>query len=337
MMSATRRAGLIGALALVGAFVLSACGGGGSSNTSSAANPSEINFSILSAESQATMEPRWRPLLEDLQRSIGVPVHGFYASNYTALIEAMRAGQVQMGWFSALPALEAVNRANADVIGRIVTATGPTTSVLIVKRGSGITLQSVLACGRRYSFGIGDAQSTSGTLAPSTYLFIPHNITPAECFSTVRSASHQANFQAVAHGIVDVATNNSVGLMYAARDNPALAHDVQVIWESPPLPESSIVVRRDLDPALRERIRQFFLTYGTGTGPEADRQRQVLAALEYGGFRPADNTYLDPIRLMRATNELALARRSGGAQAIARAQAEVDQVQRDIAAHGTHN
>ena len=94
-------------------------------------------------------------------------------------------------------------------------------------------------------------------------------------------------------------------------------------------------MRRDLDPALRERIRQFFLTYGVGNGPEAERQRGVLRGLEYGGFSAADNSYLDPVRLMEASTALTEARRGGDQAAIARAQQAYDRVQREIAAHGT--
>jgi len=333
-----RRALIGGAAALAGSAALAACGSGGGNSAESAAHPTSLVFSILSAENQSNMEPLWQPLLNDMAHAVGVPIRPFFASNYTALIEAMRAGQVQVGWFSALPALQATRRANADVVGRIVTANGGTSynSVLIVRRGSGITLDRVLACGKHYSFGIGDAQSTSGTLAPLTYLFAPRNITPTDCFSTVRSASHQANFFAVANGVIDVATNNSVGLVFAARENPEIAHNVETIWQSPPLPESAILVRRDLDPALKERIRQFFLTYGVGTGPDAVRQQGVLRALEYGGFQAADNSYLDPVRLMEASTALAEARRGSDQQAISRAQAAFDQVQREIAAHGTH-
>jgi len=60
-------------------------------------------------------------------------------------------------------------------------------------------------------------------------------------------------------------------------------------------------------------MRQFFLTYGTGTGPAADKQREVLKGLTYGGFRPADDSYLDPIREMEASETLSEARRSGDA------------------------
>uniref|UniRef100_UPI0013D41425 PhnD/SsuA/transferrin family substrate-binding protein n=1 Tax=Enterobacter cloacae TaxID=550 RepID=UPI0013D41425 len=81
-------------------------------------------------------------------------------------------------------------------------------SVLIARKGSGVTLDKVLACGKKYSFGLGDVKSTSGTLAPMAYLFTPKSIEPADCSKTVRSASHQANLFAVANGTVDVATGN---------------------------------------------------------------------------------------------------------------------------------
>ena len=62
---------------------------------------------------------------------------------------------------------------------------------------------------------------------------------------------------------------------------PKRALPIISIWRSPPLPESAILARKDLDPAIREKLRQFFLTYGTGTGPDADRQREVIIAEAY--------------------------------------------------------
>ena len=290
--------------------------------------PKEIVFSILSAENQASMGPLWQPLLDDMSAQIGVKVKPFFATNYTSLIEAMRFKQVQVGWFSALPALDAVNRADAEVLGRVIDAGGDATykSVVIVKKGSGITLEKVLACSKKYTFGIGDPQSTSGTLAPMAYLFTPKGIEPTKCFKAVRSASHQANAFSVANGVLDIATNNSVGLIFFKRQQPKMADTLETIWSSPPLPESSIVARKDLDPAVKEKMRQFFLTYGTGTGPTADKQREVLKGLAYGGFRPADNSYLDPVREMQASQALAEARHTGDPGKIEKAQAAFDKI-----------
>ena len=271
--------------------------------------PTKLVFTILSAEGQASSGPLWQPLLDDLEREIGVPVEPIFGSNYSVLVEAMRADQAQIGWFSALPAVQAIDRANAQVIARTVDVEGKDsyTSSLIVRRGSGITLKDIEACGKRFDFGIGDAQSTSGTLAPLTYFFGPRNIDPTACFSTVRSANHQANSFAVANGLVDVATSNSVNTIFLRRQNPKVADQIEVIWQSPPIPESGILIRSDLPPEMKARIREFFVTYGQGAGPEAERQRKVLEGLNYSQFRTADNGYLDPIREMKADQ----ARREG--------------------------
>jgi phosphonate transport system substrate-binding protein len=319
-------------IAGMAAALLGGCGKGGGA-TSTAGD--QINFSILSAEDQRSMATVWDPLLADMRAQTGLNIKAFYATNYTSLIEAMRFKQVQIGWFSALPTLEATRRADGEVLARVVDSGGQGLyeSVLIVRKGSGITLDDVLKCGKRHTFGIGDAQSTSGTLAPMAYVFIPHKIEPSNCFSVVRSASHQSNLFSVASGVLDVATNNTVGLLFAQRERPDLAAKIQVIWTSPPLPESSIVARQDLDPAVKAKLKAFFLTYGTGAGPQGDHERAVLKGLAYGGFRPAGAGYLDPVIQMDAGEALYEARKSGDAGKIATAQTAYDAALAQVIAH----
>lgn len=317
---------VVGTLLTAMGLSLAACGGG--EETWTGAPPEKITFSILSAEGQASAGPMWEPLLEDMEDSIGIPVEPFFGSNYTVLVEAMRGNQTQVAWFSAKPAVEAIDRADGEVIARTVNRAGEDSyrSTLIVKTGSGITLDQVMACGRRFDFGIGDAQSTSGTLAPMAFLFNPRGVVPETCFSTVRSANHQANAFAVATGVVDVATSNTVNTVFLVRQNPAIAAQITEIWQSPPIPESGIVVRGDLDPATKEKVRAFFLSYGQGEGVEAERQRRVLAGLEYSQFRAADDSYLNPIREMVADQKLSEARASGDTAAATAAEADLQRL-----------
>ena len=314
-------------LALAAALVLgvASCGGG---DDKAGGAPTEITFSILSAEGQASAGPLWQPLLDDMSKAIGVEVKPYFGSNYTVLVEAMRGNQTQVAWFSAKPAVEAINRADAEVIARTVNKEGLDSyrSTLIVRAGSGITLEQVLACGKQYDFGIGDAQSTSGTLAPMAFLFNPRNIVPARCFKTVRSANHQSNAFSVASGVLDVATSNTVNTVFMTKQNPQIAAQIQEIWQSPPIPESGILVREDLDPVLKEKIRSFFLTYGQGDTVEAERQRQVLAGLEYSRFNAADDGYLNPIREMIADQKLGEARAKGDAAEVASAERELQRL-----------
>jgi len=322
--SLSRRAILAAGVALPMTGALTACGGGDDAATGGA--PSKLVFSILSAEGQASSGPLWQPLLDDLAEAVGIPVEPFFGSNYTVLVEAMRGGQTHVAWFAAKSAIEAIDRADAEVIARTVDVEGRDSyqSTLIVKAGSGITLDDVLACGKRYDFGIGDAQSTSGTLAPMTFLFNERGVDPQQCFKTVRAANHQANAFGVASGVIQVATSNTVNTVFLERQNPQIAAQIQEIWKSPPIPESGILVREDLDPAVKEKVRGFFLTYGQGEGAEAARQKEVLKGLNYSQFRAADDAYLDPVRELVADQKLQEARAKGDQAGVTAAETELN-------------
>jgi len=297
-----------------------------------------VTFSILSTESAQNMESYWKPILADMEKETGLKVKPFFSSNYSSLIVAMGAKQTDLGWFSNQSGLEAVRRSNGEVFARTFDPSGTDgyKSVIIVPADSKIqTVQDLLKCDKSLNFGIGDKKSTSGTLAPMTYVFIPANKKPEECFKTVISANHQANLFAVANGKLDAATNNSTAIGLSKARGEGVTDRIRVIWESPVLPEDPIVWRKDLDPAIKEKLRQFFLTYAQGDTPEAEQQRGYLKKLSIGGFKPADDSHLLVVREMEATEQLGLAREAGDPAKIAAAQKTLDQVKSErVAAEG---
>jgi phosphonate transport system substrate-binding protein len=94
------------------------------------------------------------------------------------------------------------------------------------------------------------------------------------------------------------------------------------------LPKGVIEYRGDLDPTTKEKLRSFFLSYGQGTGPEADRQRANLAAFQWGPMKPSDASYLLPERMMEATVALQEAKLANKPGDIAKAQGELDEVKK---------
>ena len=318
-------------LALTACAALAAC----------APKPAEqapLNFSIISAESQTSAEKDWAPFLADMSKALGMPVKAFYGSNYTTLIEAMRFKQTDLGWFTNQSGLEAVRRAKGEVFARSSDPSGVEgyEGVIIVRKGSGLTLERLLACDHTLNFGMGDAKSTSGTLAPMTYLFTPRKIDPTTCFKTVRSANHEANLFSVATGQLDAAANNTNSLDRMKQLDTDLAKrtlaGVEIIWRSPRIPEDPFIWRKDLDPALKAKIAGFFFSYGVGTTPEAARQRAVLERLQTAPFKPANDSHLIMVREMEASQQLAQARNQGDAAATAAAETALAQIGREKAA-----
>jgi phosphonate transport system substrate-binding protein len=287
---------LLTVAALSAAALLAACG----KEPEASATPEVLQFSVQTVEDVALMKSYWQPVVDDLQAQTGLKVELFFSPNYSLLVQAMSANQTQFGWFSALPAVEATQRANAEVFARTILDTGRGTysSVILARKGSGLTLEKLMACDKTLDFGIGDAQSTTGTLAPIAFLFKPAGKTPQDCFKTVRSANHQANLLAVANGLVDASTNNTTGLAFYRDGTPearAAVAKTEVIWTSPDVPESAMVFRKDLDPVAREKIRSFFINYGKAPGAQGDAERKVLAGLKYSRFEAADDRYLAPV------------------------------------------
>lgn len=315
-------------LALAAAALLAGCG-------QSQPEREEVVFSILSAESQASAEADWAPFIADMSKALGRPVKAFYGSNYTALIEAMRFNHTDLGWFTNQSGLEAVRRADAEVFARSVNPSGVDgyEAVIIVKAGSGVTLDDILACGQKLDFGMGDPKSTSGTLVPMTYLFGPRDIDPAACFKTIRSANHETNLFSVASGVLHAATNNTASMERLELLDTDLARrtlkDVEIVWRSPRIPEDPLVWRKDLDPALKKKLADFIFSYGVGETPEAARQRAVLEQIQTRPFVAADDTHLLPVREIEATGALIAARNRKDDAAVAEAQAELEKVRRE--------
>jgi phosphonate transport system substrate-binding protein len=276
---------------------------------SGAAYAEEINFGIISTESQQNLKPKWDPLLADLAKATGLDVKPFFASDYSGVIEGMRFGKVQMAWYGNKSAMEAVDRAEGEVFVQTVAASGEPGyySLILAPRESKLTsVEDLLKCDQSLNFGLGDPNSTSGYLVPMTFVFAANKIDPKTCFKNVTNANHETNAMAVANGQVDAAANNTENMTLIEKNQPAAFEKIKVIWKSPLIPSDPLVWRKDLSDDTKARIKDFFLTYGTdkSTGDVA-REKEVLAALEWAPFRASSNDQLLPIRVMELTKTIA--------------------------------
>jgi phosphonate transport system substrate-binding protein len=299
---------------------------------SRASTKGELGVAIAPSGAVENQAEAWTPFLADMQKAVGVRVTPFFGSGDTALVDAMQFKQTDVGWFDNATALQAVSRADAQVFARAARPDGSDVyrSVIIVRKGSGLTLARLMACDRRLTFGLAEAGSAPGTQAPTAYLFAPRGVDPESCFKSVRAAPVEANLYAVAAGVLDAATSDTATMTRAVLSDPAGGRRtlaaVETVWSSPAIGEYPIVWRKDLDAGVKARLSKFLFSYGSGDGPEADRQREVLKALDLKGFVRTDDRHLFPVREMRATLLLLRAKAARDPAGIVAAQAELDAV-----------
>ena len=261
-----------------------------------AAQAQEINFGVIATDSASTQRERWEPFFRDMEKKTGLTVKSFYAPDYAGVIEAMRFNKVQVAWYGNKAAMEAVDRAQGEIFAQVMYADGTFGyhALLIAHKDSPYNnLDDVLKNSKNINFSIGDPNSTSGFLVPTFYIFARNGIDHRTAFKTIRNASHGANLQAVLAKQVDVATNNTEDYGKLQTSRPELASQVKVLWRSPLIPSDPFVWRKDLDPAVKAKLRNFVLNYAK-TDPE---EKRILGVIyNYGGFRDSNNDQLIPIR-----------------------------------------
>jgi phosphonate transport system substrate-binding protein len=262
----------------------------------------EVNFGIISTEASTNLKKIWDPFLVDMQKGTGLKINAFFASDYAGVIEGMRFKKVQLAWFGNKSAMEAVDRAEGEVFAQTVAKSGADgywSHIIVHKDSSFQQLDDVLKCDKSLDFGIGDPNSTSGFLVPITFVFSAKSIDPKQCFKTVRAANHEANALTVANKLVHAATNNNENLERLSKTAPEKAKEIRIIWTSPLIPSDPLVWRKDLDPALKEKIATWLFAYG-----QSESEKAILAELGWAPFKKSDNNQLLPIRQMEVNRAI---------------------------------
>jgi phosphonate transport system substrate-binding protein len=262
----------------------------------------EINFGIISTESQKNLKESWGPLLDDMRRKTGLSIKAFFATDYNGIIEAQRFNKVQIAWYGNQSAIDAVDRANSEVFVQTLAGEGAPGywSLLVVHRDSPLkTIEDVKKNAKTLRLGFGDPKSTSGTLVPGFYAFQQNGVDPMSDFKAVIRSNHETNLLAVAMRQVDVATNNNESFERLRKTQPERAALVREIWRSPLIASDPLVWRNDLAPEIKQKIRDFLVTYGKDNAQE----KKTLDVLGLSGFQVSSNTQLLPYRQLRVISE----------------------------------
>ena len=258
----------------------------------------ELNFGIISTESQANQRPLWEPFIAALSSSIGIPVRAFYATQYAGVIEAMRFGQVQIAWYGGKSYIEAAKIANAEAFAQTVSSDGKKGyyAHLIANKSNPIAAAAKKQGGDKYvirnasklTFAFNDPNSTSGFLVPSYYVFAKNKVDPKKVFKRlIFSGSHEATALAVANNQVDVATNNNESLERLEKTNPSARQNIEIIWTSPIIPSDPIAYRKDLPADVKKKLQNFFYNF---------KDKKILEPLQWSALVPANDKTWNPIR-----------------------------------------
>jgi phosphonate transport system substrate-binding protein len=152
--------------------------------------------------------------------------------------------------------------------------------VFIVKKGSGIHAPADLA-GKTVCYP--SPTALAACVMPQYFLF-RHGVDVNNGIKNLYVGSQESSIMNVYIGTATAGATWPPPWRAFQKDHPAEAATLEVIWETEPLINNSVMVRNDVDPALRERIRAILVDL-----PKTERGRAILTGIETACFIPASD------------------------------------------------
>jgi phosphonate transport system substrate-binding protein len=253
-------------------------------------NGGTVRFGVEPYEAAAKLIPIYDKIGAILAKALDCKVQMLITTSYTAEVEAMRAGKLEVGEYSPFSYVMAHQIAKAEVVATVTGADGKPdtyTAGIVTWPGSGIkSLKEVAG----HTFGYSDPASNSGHLFPA-YALKKAGIDPDTGVRPLYSGSHTASYEALRNHKVEAAELNSQQIISSTEAGAYKPADFVELWRSDPIPVDPIVVRGDLDPAFKARLTHVLQTLDFSSLPAAD-----LKNLGVGRLMPQTDRAYDGIR-----------------------------------------
>ena len=227
-----------------------------------------------------------------LGKLAGVSVRVTVASDYAAVIEALRNRTADLAFVHPGGYVLASREAKARIVARnLWHGKSSFTSRIFVRKDSGFRQIEDL---RGKTIAFVDPASSSGYIYPMVLLIqkgLVKNRDPKTFFrEVVFAGAHDAAMRALLNGHVDAIASFDLAREQYLTD-PAERERVVWIAETPEIPEAGIAARDGLDPAVVAKVRAALLQI------KAPAHADLLKRLyEIDGFAPAEDRDYDPVR-----------------------------------------
>lgn len=229
-------------------------------------NGGTVRMGVEPFEDAAKLLPAYEPLGAALGEKLGCKVEVIVATSYSAEVEAMRNGELEVGQFGPLGYVLAHEVAGAHAVATWSTdGTTPSTyyaSIVAPASKGYTTLDDV----KGKSFAYSDPASTSGHLFPA-FALEEHGIDPDTGVKPLYAGSHTAVYEALRNGKVDAGELNSEQIDSAIEEGTYKESDFTTLWKSEPIPTSPFVVRGDLPESFKEAFAAAVVALDPSTLP----------------------------------------------------------------------
>jgi phosphonate transport system substrate-binding protein len=202
-----------------------------------------------------------------LSVELDIPVNYIKATDYTAVIEAMKSHKVDIAMLGPFSYVMASYRADAEALVTLGTEEGHAhayKSLLITNANSSIySMDDVKANASDLIVSFTDPASTSGHLIPRAVLK-KHGLNAETDFkSMVFSGSHAASILTCISKKTDIAFANNLSWRRVEEFQKLDMSKLRIIWESGPIYPDPVCVPKQMDEKLKAKIKKALIELKT--------------------------------------------------------------------------
>ncbi len=197
-----------------------------------------------------------KPLADILSKKVGIKIKTYLATDYTALIEALGSNKIDIAFLPPFGYVLAHEKYDVEIIAKAVReGKAYYRSQFVARKGEVKSLNDLK--GKIWAYP--DAASTSGYLFPKAYL-IKNGIDPDKFFKDrIQTGSHDNAILAVYNKEADLATTFEGAENRLLKEYNDIRDKLEIIAYTDNIPNDGIVVRRNLDENLKQKLKQAFL------------------------------------------------------------------------------
>ncbi|MCB1503424.1 MAG: phosphate/phosphite/phosphonate ABC transporter substrate-binding protein [Hyphomicrobiaceae bacterium] len=237
--------------------------------SSSAAERTKIRFAVGPYQPTAgDTRKAYEPFFKYIADAVGADYELTVTTDWAGIAIALTNGQADVTWMGPWGYVLAHHQGGAEAIATVKYDGKPTYHSIIIARPD-LTIKNYPDDAKGMSLSLADVGSTSGWLIP-TYYLSQKGIDPKTYFKYRDGASHAANVTAVANGQVDLASDYNRNLDAMIAKGLVSKEQVKVVWQSEPLPNDALVVRKGLAQELTEKIRAAVLAI------DEDKAKEIM-------------------------------------------------------------
>lgn len=217
-----------------------------------------IRVSGIPDENPTELARKYQPLVDHLQKSLGVKVVYVPVIDYGAAVSALAAGKIDFAWLGGFTFVQAKVMSGAKpVVMRDIDREFK--SVFIAHRDAGVNKPEDI---RGKTFAFGAKSSTSGHLFPRHFLKTNFNLDADKDLAgaPVYSGAHDATVKMVESGKVQVGALNIEVWNRLLDNNKVDLAKVKPVWTTPPFVDYVWTARKDLPPATVKKFADAFLS-----------------------------------------------------------------------------